>query len=205
MVGRFCRLEALDPDRHGNDLHAANTLDDVGRHWTYLPYGPFESLDDYRAWMDNACRGDDPLFHAIVDAASGKAVGVASYLRIVPASGTIEIGHLHFSPLLQRRPAATEAIYLMLQRAFQLGYRRCEWKCDSLNAPSYRAAGRFGFTFEGTFRQATVYKGRSRDTAWFSIIDSEWPALRAAYGAWLAPENFDVKGQQRRRLSEFMP
>lgn len=203
MEGRTCRLEPLDIEAHAAELHAANSEDQEGRIWTYLPCGPFASLDDYRAWIAETCLGDDPLFHAIRDTASGRAVGVASYLRITPASGSIEVGHINFSPALQHTVAATEAMYLMMARVFdELGYRRYEWKCDALNAPSRTAAQRLGFRFEGIFRQATVYKQRNRDTAWFAIIDSEWPALKAAFQAWLDPANFDADGRQRRRLSE---
>lgn len=136
MVGRFCRVEMLDPRVHAESLHAANTLDAQGRMWTYLPYGPFDKLDSYRAWIEEMCRGTDPLFHAIIDTATEKAVGVASYLRIDPQSGSIEVGHISSSSLLQRTSAATEAMYLMMARAFSLGYRRYEWKCNALNAPS---------------------------------------------------------------------
>jgi RimJ/RimL family protein N-acetyltransferase len=152
--------------------------------------------------MQRTCLGDDPLFFAILDAATGRPVGVASYLRIDPPSGSIEVGHLRFSPRLQRTPASTEAMYLMLARAFGLGYRRYEWKCDALNAPSRAAALRLGLSFEGIFRQATVYKGRNRDHAWFAATDREWPALREAYERWLDPGNFDERGRQRTRLSE---
>jgi RimJ/RimL family protein N-acetyltransferase len=148
------------------------------------------------------CLGDDPLFFAIVDAKTGRAVGLASYLRIDPRVGSIEVGHLRFSSLLQRTPAATEAMALMMRRAFELGYRRYEWKCDALNAPSRAAAERLGFEFEGIFRQARLNKGRNRDTAWFSILDREWPALRPAFERWLDPANFDANGKQRARLSE---
>jgi RimJ/RimL family protein N-acetyltransferase len=202
MEGRFCRVEPLDPERHGLALYAANALDTVGRNWTYLPYGPFRSFESYRDWLDQAAAGDDPLFFAIVDRETGRAAGVASYLRIMPESGSIEVGHLNFSPLLQRRPAATEAMFLIMELAFSLGYRRYEWKCDALNAPSRRAAQRLGFSYEGVFRQATVVKGRNRDTAWYAIIDREWPALRAAYEQWLSHANFDSEGLQRIRLSD---
>jgi len=201
MQGRWCRLEPLAAASHGEDLFAALSLDREGRNWTYLGYGPFATGEDFRAWMRPVCKSEDPLFHAIVDLASGKALGVASYLRIDPASGSIEVGHIHYSPLLQRAPAATEAMYLMMQRVFALGYRRYEWKCDSLNAPSRAAAQRLGFSYEGIFRQATVYKGRNRDTAWYAMIDREWPALDAAYARWLAPANFDAGGRQRESLS----
>lgn len=199
MTGRFCRVEPLAIERHAADLWSAYARDATGANWTYLPYGPFASEAAYRDWMDATCFRPDPLFHAIVDDA-GRAVGVASWLRIHPAEGSIEVGHLSFSPLLQRRPAATEAMYLMMRRAFELGYRRYEWKCDALNAPSRAAAERLGFRFEGIFRQATVYKGRNRDTAWFSILDGEWPARKAAFERWLDPANFDAQGQQKTSL-----
>lgn len=198
MIGRTCRLEPLDPERHAADLFAADSLDTAGESWTYLAYGPFADLQAYTAWMDDACRRADPLFHAIVDAASGQAVGVAAYLRIDPAVGSVEVGHLHYSPRLQRTVMATEAMYLMMRRVFdELGYRRYEWKCDSLNTLSRAAAARLGFTYEGTFRQATLYKGRSRDTCWYAIIDSDWPALKARFERWLDPGNFDADGCQR--------
>ena len=201
MPGRYCRLEALDPERHAEALHAANRLDAEGRNWTYLAYGPFADLAEYRAWLVKQAASDDPLFYAIVEQASGEAVGLASYLRITPEAGSIEVGHLAFSPRLQRRPAATEAMFLMMQRAFELGYRRYEWKCNALNAPSRAAAQRLGFSYEGIFRQALVSRGRNRDTAWFSIIDAEWPHLKVAFERWLAPENFDAEGRQRVALS----
>jgi RimJ/RimL family protein N-acetyltransferase len=197
MTGRYCRLERLSSARHAADLHAANVRDADGRMWAYLPYGPFESQAAYAAWIDRDCTGADPLFFAIVDAATGKATGVASYLRIEPAVGCIEVGHLAFSPLLQRSPAATEAMFLMMERIYDAGYRRYEWKCNALNAPSRTAAMRLGFSYEGVFRQATIVKGRNRDTAWYASIDREWPALRAAFRMWLDPSNFDERGQQR--------
>jgi RimJ/RimL family protein N-acetyltransferase len=202
MAGRFCRVEPLDLNQHADSLYDANTLDAEGRNWTYLPYGPFESRESYLDWARAATESDDPLFYAIIDSATDRAVGVAAYLRITPASGAIEVGHLNFSPLLQRTPAATEAMYLMMKRAFELGYRRYEWKCDALNAASRAAAQRFGLSFEGIFRQATVYKGRSRDTAWFAAIDSEWPALEATFTRWLDPANFDELGNQQTRLAD---
>lgn len=202
ITGRFCRVEPIDAGRHAEDLYKANT--DL-LCWTYLFYGPFESFETYRRWLVEMIALDDPLFYAIVDKASGKAVGVAAYMRIDPPNGVIEVGHLNFSPALQRTAAATEAMYLMMRRAFdELGYRRYEWKCDSLNAPSRRAAERLGFNYEGLFRQAIIYKKRSRDTAWYSIVDTEWPARKKAFERWLAPENFDAAGRQRRPLVEFM-
>jgi RimJ/RimL family protein N-acetyltransferase len=206
MAGRFCAVEPLDPDRHAAELFAANAEDRAGRIWTYYNYGPFAALADYRAWMEAACADPGRFFHAIRDSGSGRAVGVAAYLNLLPAVGVVEIGSLVFSPLLQRRPASTEALYLMMRRAFdELGYRRCEWKCDSLNAPSRAAATRLGFRYEGLFRQATITRGRNRDTAWFSVIDGEWPALRRGFERWLDPANFDADGRQRRRLAELRP
>jgi RimJ/RimL family protein N-acetyltransferase len=202
LEGRYCRLESLTPDAHAADLHAANTLDSDGRMWTYLSCGPFENAGTYRKWLDGVCSGNDPLFFAIIDSASGKAVGVASYMRIEPASGVIEVGHLAFSPRLQRTRAATEAMYLMMRNAFEMGYRRYEWKCHSLNGPSRAAAERLGFSFEGIFRQHVIHKGRNRDTAWYAIVDHEWPALENAFRRWLDPDNFDADGKQRARLSD---
>ncbi len=202
MEGRTCRVEPIDPERHAADLHEANMSDSENRIWTYLGYGPFTTLAKYRAWMEKDCLGDDPMFHAIIDKASGKATGVATYMRIEPTVGVIETGHLNYAPPLQRTVAATEAMYLMMARVFdELGYRRYEWKCDALNAPSRAAAKRLGFQYEGTFRQLTIYKGRNRDTAWFSIIDRDWPALKAAYHEWLSPGNFDADGRQHVSLS----
>jgi len=205
MQGRTCDVVPLNPDRHGPELHDANSENKDGSNFTYLGAGPFASLADYRKWIDETCLSDDPLFHAIIDKKSGKAVGIASYLRIDAKVGVIEVGHINHAPRLQHTVASTEAMFLMMRRVFdELGYRRYEWKCDSLNEPSRRAAQRLGFTFEGIFRQAIMYRGRNRDTAWFSIIDKEWPALKQAYEAWLAPENFDEGGKQRRRLADLI-
>ena len=202
MQGRLCRVEPLSVEAHGQGLFDAYGEDRDGRIWTYLGYGPFDSLAAFEEWMETTCSGDDPLFHAVVDGASGQALGVASYLRIEPAVGVIEVGHINFAPRLQRSVLATEAMYLMMARVFgDLGYRRYEWKCDALNEASCRAAERLGFSYDGTFRQATMYKGRNRDTAWYAVLDRDWPRLEAAYEAWLDPANFDAKGQQRQRLS----
>jgi RimJ/RimL family protein N-acetyltransferase len=201
LAGHSCTLEPLSVEKHASDLFAANQRDAEGRSWTYLPYGPFATFTDYEAWLRHSAGETDPLFYTIVDKTSGRATGIASYLRINPAGGSIEVGHLNFSPLLQGTRAATEAMFLMMERAFALGYRRYEWKCNALNHPSRRAALRLGFTFEGIFRQALVVKGHNRDTAWFSIIDREWPALRVAFSRWLAPGNFDAQGRQRVALS----
>ncbi|MDA8051335.1 MAG: GNAT family protein [Rhodospirillales bacterium] len=200
IEGRYCRIERLSPERHAAELFAAST--DAPESWTYLPQPPPADFGAYRRWVETAAERDDPFFHAVIDGASGLAAGVAALMRIDPANGVIEVGGIHYGPSLQRTRAGTEAILLLARRVFdELGYRRFEWKCDSLNAPSRRAALRYGFTFEGIFRQAVVYKGRNRDTAWFSIIDREWPRLREGYARWLNPANFDAEGRQRRSLT----
>jgi RimJ/RimL family protein N-acetyltransferase len=191
MQGNRCRLEPIDAERHATDLFAAFSQDREEGNWTYLPYGPFQSEAELRDWLLANCLGDDPCFFTVIDLASGKAVGVASYLRIAPANGVIEVGHIHFSPLMQGKPISTEAMYLMR-------------KCDALNQPSCRAAQRLGFMFEGVFRQALMYKGRNRDTAWYSILDREWPLAREAFESWLMPDNFSEDGSQVERLSALM-
>jgi RimJ/RimL family protein N-acetyltransferase len=202
MTGRFCRVEPLDADRHAGELYAANREDRDGRMWTYLPWGPYGGFDEYLAAIEAGLRREDFVTYAVIDAASGKAVGVASYLNINVTAGSIEVGGIAYAPALQRQPAGTEAMFLMMRRVFdELGYRRYEWKCNALNAPSRAAAQRYGFRFEGIFRQADVVKGRNRDTAWFSIIDSEWPGIKAAFERWLDPGNFDGEGRQRMSLS----
>ena len=201
IAGRSCRVEPLDVARHAADLHQANVLGEDGRNWAYLPYGPFATLDDYRAWLKGVASKPDPQFYTIVDLATGTPAGVASYLRIDSEAGSIEVGHIKYSPGLQRTIAATEAMYLMMRRAFELGYRRYEWKCNALNAPSRSAAQRLGFSYEGIFRQARVDKGRNRDTAWYAMIDREWPAIDRAFQRWLDPSNFDAAGRQRTSLS----
>jgi RimJ/RimL family protein N-acetyltransferase len=202
MQGRLCRIEPLDARRHAADLYEAYSRAD-GSLWTYLSTGPFQDAASFDAFIATAAASTDPLHHAIVDLASGKTIGTAALMRIDPANGVIEIGHVCYSPLLQRTAHATEVQYLFMKRVFEeLGYRRYEWKCDSLNEPSRIAAQRLGFTFEGIFRQAVVYKGRSRDTAWFSLLDSEWPARKAAFERWLSPGNFDAQGRQRSRLGD---
>ncbi len=203
MQGRFCRVELLDVDRHAADLHAAYSRDPDGRFWTYLPYGPFDTLEAYAAFVRERTAIKDPLQHAIVDLATGTPVGVCAFMRIDPPNGVIEVGNIRYSSLLQKQPAATEAMYLMMRRAFdELGYRRYEWKCHHLNAASRSAAERLGFTFEGTFRNAVIHRGRSRDTDWLSIIESEWPAIRAGMEDWLAPDNFGADGRQKTRLQD---
>lgn len=206
MQGTRCRLEPLDAARHGPGLFRAYAADPDGINWTYLPYGPFARESDYHAWLSEKQRATDEVFFAIVDPKSDLPLGVASYLRIAPQSGSIEVGHLSYSPALQRTAASTEAMYLMMKRVFDdWGYRRYEWKCDRLNAPSRAAAMRLGFRYEGVFRKLMVVKGRNRDTAWFSIVDDEWSAIRSAFERWLAPENFDSGGRQRQRLEQLMP
>jgi RimJ/RimL family protein N-acetyltransferase len=202
MPGRHCRLEPFDVARHANDLYTAYSADD-GRMWTYLPYGPFESADQYRDRMGRFASDASMAVFAIVDAASERAGGVAAYHRAAPEYGSVEVGHIALSPRLQRTVAATEAMALMMGYVFNvLGYRRYEWKCDALNLPSRRAAERLGFAYEGTFRRAVVVKGRNRDTAWFSVTDGDWQRLEPAFAAWLAPANFDALGRQRQALSD---
>lgn len=201
LEGEAVTLEPLDPDRHGDDLFAAAR--DADATWRYLPYGPFASKDEFMGWLRGHAATPDPLAFAVIDRTSGAARGIATFMSIVPDHGVIEIGHIWLSPSLQRTRQATEAIYVMSRHAFDvLGNRRLEWKCDAANAASRRAAERFGFEYEGVFRQHRVVKGRNRDTAWYSITDVEWPARRAAFEAWLAPSNFDAAGRQRHSLTE---
>jgi RimJ/RimL family protein N-acetyltransferase len=202
--GARVRLEPINVEAHAEQLFMANMLDASGAGWTYLLNGPFGNMAEFRDWITTTCLGDDPMFYAFVDKLGGNALGYAAYLRVQPQAASIEVGHIRLSPLLQRTTIATEAMYLMMRHVFELGYRRYEWKCDSLNEPSRRAAERFGFTYEGTFRKATHYRGRNRDTAWFSITDDEWPDRQRAFEAWLDPTNFGADGQQRRRLAEFI-
>jgi RimJ/RimL family protein N-acetyltransferase len=197
MTGRLCRIEPLDPQTHADALFGAFADDTEGRNWTYLPYGPFADAAAFKAFLLQTCGGDDPLFFAIRDA-TGTPAGMASYLRISPAAGSIEIGHINLAPRLQRSTAATEAMVLMMRHAFDLGYRRYEWKCDALNTASRRAADRLGFTFEGIHRQAAVVKGRNRDTAWYSVLDGEWPVLARGFSTWLDEA---ADGLQRRPMA----
>jgi RimJ/RimL family protein N-acetyltransferase len=201
LTGRRVRLEPLDPGR-AEELFAAARDGDPGL-WRFLPYGPFADVEQMRAWLEDRAASEDPAFFAIVDVASGRAAGMASYLRHAPEHRVIEIGHIWFGAALQRTPHATEAIQLLARHAFEaMGVRRLEWKCDADNARSRRAAERFGFTFEGVFRQHMLVKGRNRDTAWYALLDTEWPAARAAFEAWLDDANFDAEGRQRRSLAE---
>ncbi|MFJ9517997.1 GNAT family N-acetyltransferase [Kitasatospora sp. NPDC101801] len=203
LKGDRCRLEPLDPERHAAELHAAYRSGADERDWTYMYAGPFESAAEYYRYAEAAAAGTDPRHYAVIDLAAGTAVGTLSLMRQDPEHGVVEIGNVMFSPLMKRRPISTEAQYLAMRYVFEdLGYRRYEWKCDSLNGPSRTTAERLGFTFEGIFRQALVYKGRNRDTAWFSVTDGEWPAVRRGFEAWLAPENFDDRARQRHSLAD---
>lgn len=201
MQGRYCRVEPLQPAIHAQQLYQAFAEDSEEVDWTYLSYGPFESFESFNQWLlDNCCK-DDPLFFVIIDKHTSLAVGMASFLRMDSVSGVIEVGHIHFSPQLQKTRMATEAMYLMMRHVFdELGYRRYEWKCDACNQGSKKAALRLGFQFEGLFRQAMVYKKRNRDTAWFSVIDKEWPTIKVALEDWLDVSNFDNNDQQKSAL-----
>lgn len=203
LEGRYVRLEPCDPQAHRAELFAAASAGaDPAAIWTYLPYGPYADLAAFTERLEDCTQSEDPLFFTLRDKASGQASGMASYLNIVPQNGSIEIGHIWFAPTLQRTPAATEGLYLMMRQAFdELGYRRLEWKCNARNEASRRAALRLGFTFEGIFYQHMVVKGCNRDSAWFSILDGEWPRIRANFERWLAPDNFDSEGRQRVALA----
>jgi RimJ/RimL family protein N-acetyltransferase len=203
LSGRYARIEPVDAARHARDLfdasHGANGDPAI---WTYLGYGPFAGESAFRDWFAERGRSEDPLFFAVVDLASERAAGMASYLRMAPTEGAIEIGHIWLAPNLQDTRQGTEAIFLMAKHAFdELGYRRFEWKCNARNEPSRHAAIRLGFTFEGIFRQHMIVKGRNRDTAWYAIVDCDWPAIRKAFEDWLDPANFDSEGRQRRALA----
>ncbi len=199
--GEYCRLELLNLEAHADDLYAAHTSVDAPENWTYIPVGPFETKESFVEWVVAATSQSDPRHYAVIDNSTNKAVGSLSLMRHDPSNGVIEVGFVLFSPLLQRTRASTEAQYLLMKYAFEdLGYRRYEWKCDSLNEPSQITAKRLGFSYEGTFRNHLVYKGRNRDTAWFSITESEWPAVKKAFTSWLSPDNFDAEGKQKTRL-----
>jgi RimJ/RimL family protein N-acetyltransferase len=201
LDGATVRLEPLEVARHADDLFRATAGADST--WDYLAYGPFHDREEFVRWLEQRAPLADPFTYAIVDRKTAGARGLTSLMRIDTANGVIEVGHIWLSPLLQRTRQATEALYLQARYVFdELGYRRFEWKCDSLNQPSRRAAERFGFVYEGIFRQHMVIKDRNRDTAWFSMLDREWPSRRAAFEAWLSEENFDAGGRQRRSLEE---
>ncbi|WP_322028474.1 GNAT family protein [Paraburkholderia sp. J76] len=202
IEGQFCRIEPIDLERHAADLFEAYGTAADGRDWTYLFAEPFADFATFREYLAKAAASNDPFHYAVIDRASGKAVGTFALMRIEPVHGVIEVGSVTFSPRLKQTPVSTEAQYLLMRYVFDdLGYRRYEWKCDSLNAPSRKTALRLGFQFEGIFRQAIVYKGRSRDTAWFAIIDKDWPLAKAAFEKWLSKENFDAQGKQRASLA----
>jgi RimJ/RimL family protein N-acetyltransferase len=202
MQGRYARLEPLDPARHGDQLFEASNNSEAERLWRYSTDGPYPTRESFEPWLQRMAASDDPLMFAVIDRRSGRVEGRQSYLRIAPEHGVIEIGHILWGPAIGRTRVASEAFYLFAEHAFdRLGYRRFEWKCDDANVPSKQAAARFGFTFEGIFRQHMVYKGRNRDTAWYSILDREWPRIRRAFQDWLAPENFDSEGRQKTRLA----
>jgi RimJ/RimL family protein N-acetyltransferase len=202
LRGAHALIRPLEPNRDAEALYAASAEDPSI--WTYLSEGPYKSVEQMRETLSRHALSEDPLFFTLIPLSSGAPAGIASFMRIVPESGVIEIGNIWFGSRLRRTSAATEAIYLLAHHAFDgLGYRRLEWKCDALNEASRRAAERFGFTFEGIFRKHMVVKGRSRDTAWYSIVDDEWPPIRAAFERWLAPGNFDDSGRQRQPLGAF--
>jgi RimJ/RimL family protein N-acetyltransferase len=202
LAGALAVLEPLETERHARELYAAShDTDDARRVWTFLPDGPFDDLTAFTAWTDVMSTAPDRISYAIRDRSSGRAAGMASYIDIQPSHGSVEIGYIWFAPSLQRSPCATEALFLLLRYAFDgLGYRRMQWRCNALNEKSRAAALRLGFTFEGIFHQHMVLKGRNRDTAWYSILDREWPRLRANFEAWLAPGNFDAEGRQKQSL-----
>ncbi len=201
MTGGYASVEPVSVDKHLADLFSAYAKAPDASDWTYLPVERPENERQFVAYLSKLAASDDPMHHAILDVQSGRALGSAAFMRIEPAHGVMEVGWITFSPALKRTRIGTEAMYLMMRRAFEeLGYRRYEWKCDSLNSASRAAAIRYGFAFEGTFRKATIYKGRSRDTAWYSITDDEWPGVRDKLEAWLQPSNFDADGRQRCNL-----
>ena len=202
LHGRWMRLDHVSAVKHTADLYASfNGKDPQGHIWTYMGYGSFASLEEFTEWVQAREAARDPWFYALVRRDTGKAVGMGAFMRNDAANGVIEIGHIWMSPELQQTREATEAIYLMMRHCFDdLGVRRLEWKCDALNAPSRKAADRFGFTFEGVFRQHFIIKGRNRDTAWFAMIDTEWPKAKAAFEAWLREDNFAANGQQKAKL-----
>ena len=203
LEGRYCRLEPIDPERHQDDLYAALTVPDAVRRLRYLSQMPPASREEMAAWIAKATSLDDPLMFAVIDRRTGRAEGRQTLMRITPEQRSVEIGNIYWGPAIARTPVTTEANFLFACYVFdELGYRRYEWKCDALNAPSRAAAQRFGFTYEGHFRRAAITKGRTRDTTWFGMIEDEWPQLKAAYRRWLDPANFDADGRQRTRLSE---
>ena len=202
LEGRYCRLEPLDPAKHGDELFAASMAPGAEERFRYLFEGP-QDRAGFDAWLTNVSQSSDPLCFAVVDAATGRCEGRQSLMRITPEHGVIEVGAILWGPAIARTRVATEALFLHARYIFEtLGYRRFEWKCNSRNEPSRRAAARFGFTYEGTFRQHMVQKGQNRDSTWFAMLDHEWPALKSAFERWLAPENFDGNGRQKTKLTD---
>ena len=202
LEGRFARLEPLDPARHGRDLYAATHGPDREAIWAYIGDGPYADFETFHAALVAKAQSEDPLFFAIVDTASGKALGYATLMRIDVPNRVIEVGNIVYGSAMQKTPLATEAQYLLMRHAFDdLGFRRYEWKCNALNAPSRKAAERYGFAYEGLFRQHMIIKGRNRDTTWYAIVDGDWPRIRAGFEAWLAPDNFTPDGQQKQSLA----
>jgi RimJ/RimL family protein N-acetyltransferase len=201
--GRYVRIEPLDAAYHGDGLFAVSTVPDSDGRFRWLPDFPPASRVGFQPWLDKAERSEDPLFYTVIDEASGEIAGRQTLMRIDVNNGVIEIGNIYWGPPISRKPAATEALFLFGQYVFdELGYRRFEWKCNNNNEPSKRAAERFGFVFEGVFRQHIIVKGENRDTAWFAMIDKDWPRNREAFELWLDPANFDGDGRQKRRLEE---
>lgn len=204
LAGSFCRLEPLDPLRHGRELFSASMAPGAEDRFRYLGDSP-QDRAGFDGWLARAAASDDPLFYGVIDVSSRRCEGRQSFMRITPEHGVLEVGHILWGPAIARTRVATEALFLFARYAFdELGYRRLEWKCDARNEASMRAARRFGFTYEGRFRQHMVVKGRNRDTAWFAIADAGWPPIRRAFERWLEPDNFDQRGQQTVRLADFM-
>jgi len=201
LIGKYCFLEPINIRKHSKDLYKNYSLDKKNVIWTYLPYGPFKSHGSFKKWLKSFCLSKDPFFYAIYSKKHNQYCGMASYLRITPEHGSIEVGHINYSPILQNTTEGTETMYLMMKNAFEvLGNRRYEWKCNNLNSASKYAAERLGFKFEGIFRQMFIFKGRNRDTAWYSIIDKEWPNYKKKYLFYLKKSNFTKANRQRKRL-----
>lgn len=202
--GTYIRLEPLDPARHASDLYTCSDVPDAEARFRWLFEYPPTDMETFANWVTEAAASNDPMFFAVVDQKTGRTIGRQSLMRIDQAHGVIEIGNIYWGPEAARTPRATEALFLVACYVFdELGYRRFEWKCNDQNTPSKRSAERFGFQFEGVFRQHMVFKGQNRDTAWFAMIDEDWPSLRAAMQSWLDPSNFDADGQQHKPLEEF--
>ena len=201
LIGKYCFLEPINIRKHSKDLYKNYSLDKKNVIWTYLPYGPFKSHGSFKKWLKSFCLNKDPFFYAVYSKKHNQYCGMASYLRITPEHGSIEVGHINYSPILQNTTEGTETMYLMMKNAFEvLGNRRYEWKCNNLNSASKYAAKRLGFKFEGIFRQMFIFKGRNRDTAWYSIIDKEWPNYKKKYLLYLKKSNFTKANRQRKRL-----